>query len=63
VAALFSFPILNEMILSVKGARQITIDYDKEWIPIVYSPKYDMTLYGLEKFHPFDINKYKRVIK
>jgi histone deacetylase 11 len=30
-------------------------------IPIVYSPKYDITAFGLEKLHPFDSTKYSRI--
>ena len=27
---------------------------------LIYSPKYDLTLYGLERLHPFDGRKYSR---
>ena len=27
---------------------------------LVFSPKYDLTLYGLERLHPFDGRKYSR---
>ncbi len=30
---------------------------------LVYSPKYDLTLYGLERLHPFDGRKYSRAWK
>lgn len=30
-------------------------------IPIVYSPKYKISVYGMEKFHPFDIAKYDKI--
>lgn len=30
-------------------------------VPIVYSPHYNFTLYGLENLHPFDAKKYGRI--
>lgn len=30
-------------------------------VPIVYSPKYNITAFGLERFHPFDSRKYRRI--
>jgi histone deacetylase 11 len=32
-------------------------------IPIVYSDDYNITFMGLEKYHPFDTTKYRRVFK
>ena len=32
-------------------------------IPIIYSPKYNITLFGIQKLHPFDTEKYKKVYK
>ena len=32
-------------------------------IPIVYSPKYKISVFGMEKFHPFDIAKYDKIFK
>lgn len=32
-------------------------------IPIVYSPKYKISVFGLEKLHPFDIAKYDKIYK
>jgi len=64
------FPILNEIILTIKGRvfryRVETPDYVlrhdlKECCPIVYHPSYNMTFCGLEKCHPFDSIKYQRV--
>ena len=34
----------------------------KEKIPIIYSPKYNFSFWGLEKLHPFDTNVYRRTI-
>lgn len=34
-----------------------------QFLPIVYSPRYDITLLGFEKLHPFDSAKYGRVFK
>ena len=30
-------------------------------VPIVYSPGYNITALGLERFHPFDSLKYRRI--
>jgi histone deacetylase 11 len=30
-------------------------------VPLVYSPKYDITAFGLERLHPFDSRKYRRI--
>src|ERR1700758_4720909 len=30
-------------------------------IPIIYHPKYNITAFGLERLHPFDGLKYKRI--
>jgi histone deacetylase 11 len=30
-------------------------------VPIVYSPKYNITAFGLERLHPFDSRKYRRI--
>src|SRR3989338_4264328 len=32
-------------------------------LPIVYSKHYDISLFGLEKFHPFDTQKYGKVYR
>ncbi|CAD5225007.1 unnamed protein product [Bursaphelenchus okinawaensis] len=32
-------------------------------LPIVYSPEYNVTCYGLEKLHPFDSTKWGRVVQ
>ena len=32
-------------------------------IPIVFSPKYDITLFGIERMHPFDSAKYGKVFR
>jgi len=33
----------------------------KSSIPVVYSPKYKISVFGLEKLHPFDIAKYDKI--
>ncbi len=38
-----------------------TVVSDK--IPIIYSPKYDISILGIEKFHPFDTKKYGKIYK
>ncbi len=30
-------------------------------IPLVYHPRYDITAFGLERLHPFDSRKYRRI--
>jgi histone deacetylase 11 len=30
-------------------------------IPVVYSPKYNIAAFGLERLHPFDSRKYRRI--
>jgi histone deacetylase 11 len=30
-------------------------------VPLVYSPRYNVTAFGLERLHPFDSRKYKRI--
>lgn len=30
-------------------------------VPLIYSPKYDITAFGLERLHPFDSRKYRRI--
>ena len=35
----------------------------QEKIPVVYSKHYNITLFGIQKFHPFDSEKYGRIHK
>ncbi|HZW30412.1 MAG TPA: hypothetical protein VFF52_06855, partial [Isosphaeraceae bacterium] len=30
-------------------------------IPVIYHPRYDITAFGLERLHPFDGRKYRRI--
>ena len=30
-------------------------------IPLVYHPRYNITAFGLERLHPFDSRKYRRI--
>ena len=30
-------------------------------VPLVYSPRYNLTACGLERLHPFDSRKYARI--
>ncbi|MFA6743441.1 MAG: hypothetical protein WCS36_04465, partial [Candidatus Neomarinimicrobiota bacterium] len=32
-------------------------------LPIIYSPQYNISLFGIQKLHPFDTKKYKKVYK
>jgi hypothetical protein len=65
-------PILNECLLTIKGwmckgSIATTPPYLRinapiyTCIPIVYSTKYNISAFGLEKLHPFDASKYRRV--
>ena len=67
---ILAFPIFNELILCIMGAickRKIaTKDYSEnhdlnECIPIVYSARYNIHAFGVEKLHPFDASKYRRI--
>lgn len=68
----FAFPIALELLLNIKAficrsslspkAHSIECCGNKnDCFPIVYSPRYNITLCGLEKIHPFDSVKYRRV--
>jgi hypothetical protein len=48
----------HQRLLSKSGYR----DYFREdvKIPIIYSPKYNITFFGVEKLHPFDSTKYAK---
>ena len=40
----------------------LNVEQDKTSIvPIVYSTKYKISVYGMEKLHPFDIAKYNKI--
>jgi histone deacetylase 11 len=41
--------------LSILQSRTLTM------VPLVYSPKYNITAFGLERLHPFDNAKYRRI--
>ena len=64
------FPLFNELILCLKSAccksRVRSANYSErhnlnQCIPIVYSPRYNIHAFGLEKLHPFDASKYRRI--
>ena len=68
--ALLFMPIVNEIVLNLKGlmcrSRILTPDYSeqhnlKSALPIIYSTDYNIHAFGLEKCHPFDSTKYRRV--
>lgn len=68
--AYFIFPFINETILILKGiikrkdVRQASFcerQGFKNFVPIVYSTRYNIEACGLEKMHPFDSTKYRRV--
>ena len=60
--------MINEILLNIKRclckAKVEKSDKTEEFyenFPIVYSTGYNINALGLEKLHPFDINKYKRI--
>lgn len=69
--AYFTLPIVNEIIMNLKGAlgrsnvKQPSyfdhLGLNEKCFPIVYSKDYNIEACGLEKMHPFDSTKYKRV--
>ena len=66
---LFTFPIINEILLTLKGycfkfrILRAPEAFPEDVFPIVYSPKYNIHAFGLEKLHPFDASKYRRVFE
>ena len=66
---LFTFPVINEILLTLKGnllkcrILQAPAAFPADIFPIVYSPKYNIHAFGLEKLHPFDASKYRRVFE
>lgn len=65
----FGHPIAFEFLLYVKAIifrnslNKKKFDHLTNKFPIVYSPGYNITACGLEKLHPFDSCKYKRVFE
>ena len=43
------------------AAEKAEADVGKPLVPIVYSPKYKISVFGLERLHPFDIGKYDKI--
>jgi len=41
---------------------RLYVEYDDSKLPIVYSPAYNIHFLGLEKFHPFDAQKWGNVV-
>lgn len=48
------------MSCSVGGAAEDDLK-KRSSIPVVYSPKYKISVFGMEKLHPFDIAKYDKI--
>jgi len=60
--------VVNELVLNLKNClcrgRVQHCDLKEDFFehfPIIYTPRYNIWALGLEKLHPFDINKYKRI--
>jgi histone deacetylase 11 len=68
LALFFLFPIPFELLLNLKALcfknsldnHNCSHDFHG-FLPIVYSPQYNITACGLEKCHPFDSCKYGRI--
>jgi histone deacetylase 11 len=48
-------------ILSLSFSQKMFCATNK--IPFVYHPGYNISVFGLEKFHPFDTHKYRHVVE
>lgn len=46
-----------------KAARQAAAPARPAGIPVVYSPQYNISFWGLEKLHPFDPCKFKKIMR
>ena len=55
-SALFFIPTLFPL-------RIATAQATSQKFPIVYSPHYDISFFGIEKFHPFDSRKYGKIYR
>ena len=62
------YPFFNEFLLCLKWyllrhrVQKCDLKGDiASFFPIVYTPKYNIRVLGLEKYHPFDIQKYMRI--
>ena len=57
---LILYPLLNETVYNiVAGFKKVV--YDPIPKRIVYHPSYNLSFCGIEKFHPFDTQKYGNV--
>ena len=41
--------------------HEYTLEDQINFLPIIYSPSYDIDLFGIEKVHPFDTKKWSRI--
>lgn len=73
LAIFFFYPLVLEIWLLIWGKLTYSEAYElrefqqkilkmADYSGIIYSPKYNITLCGLEKNHPFDAIKYQRII-
>lgn len=44
-------------------SSRLYFDISNDKCPIIYSPDYNITFYGLQKLHPFDVTKWGRAHK
>jgi hypothetical protein len=70
----FTHTFINELLLTIKGfccrsRVRVKPAYLQEGapiydcVPIVYSSSYNIHAFGIEKLHPFDASKYRRVFE
>lgn len=62
-AILIKFLVGILIILSLFGGSSPGEEKKPDKLPIVYSKHYDITLFGLQRLHPFDTEKYGKVYR
>jgi histone deacetylase 11 len=60
VGSFLMYPVLLESILYICSPEEPKPKIDKK-IAISYSPQYNITAFGIEKCHPFDSEKYRKI--
>ncbi len=60
---IFSRLLLGIFAIPLVSCATVVENAQPSSIPIVYSPKYKINVFGMEKLHPFDIAKYDKIYK
>lgn len=61
---LFVYPIINETLYNLFASYSDKTVYSGNWCSrIVYHDDYNLSLFGIEKCHPFDAQKYRNVYR